>query len=87
MQAGADRRDAGRQEGTHRLPGRRAPVGLHDTDEIERAVSAFARSPNGGLIVTAGAATVLHRNLIVTLAARHKLPRSTMNAHSPPPAA
>jgi ABC-type uncharacterized transport system substrate-binding protein len=50
------------------------PVGLHDTDEIERAVSAFARSPNSGLIVTASAATVLHTNLIVTLAARHKLP-------------
>jgi ABC-type uncharacterized transport system substrate-binding protein len=50
------------------------PVGLRDTDEIERAVSSFARSPNGGLIVTAGAATVLHSNLIVTLAARHKLP-------------
>jgi len=50
------------------------PVGLHNADEIERAVSAFARSPNGGLIVTAGAATVLHSNLIVTLAARHKLP-------------
>jgi len=50
------------------------PVGLRDTDEIERAVSAFARSPNGGLIVTAGAATVLHSNLIITLAARDKLP-------------
>jgi putative ABC transport system substrate-binding protein len=50
------------------------PVGLRDTGDIERAVSAFARSPNGGLIVTAGAATVLHSNLIVTLAARHKLP-------------
>jgi putative ABC transport system substrate-binding protein len=50
------------------------PVGLRDTDEIERAVSAFAHSPNGGLIATAGAATVLHSNLIVTLAARHKLP-------------
>jgi putative tryptophan/tyrosine transport system substrate-binding protein len=50
------------------------PVGLPDTNEIERAVSAFARSPNGGLIVTAGAATVLHSNLIVTLAARYKLP-------------
>jgi putative tryptophan/tyrosine transport system substrate-binding protein len=51
-----------------------SPVGLRDTGDIERAVSAFARSPNGGLIVTAGAATVLHSNLIVTLAARHKLP-------------
>jgi putative ABC transport system substrate-binding protein len=36
--------------------------------------SDFARSPNGGLIVTAGAATVLHSNLIITLAAGHKLP-------------
>jgi putative tryptophan/tyrosine transport system substrate-binding protein len=50
------------------------PVGLRDTGDIERAVSAFARSPNGGLIVTAGAATVRHSNLIITLAARHKLP-------------
>jgi hypothetical protein len=50
------------------------PVGLRDTDEIERAVSDFARSANGGLIVTAGAATVLHGNLIITLAAQHKLP-------------
>jgi putative ABC transport system substrate-binding protein len=47
------------------------PVG---TIEIERAVAAFARTPNGGLIVTAGAATVHHSNLIITLAARHKLP-------------
>ena len=50
------------------------PVGLRDTGDIERAVSAFARSPNGGLIVTAGAATVRHSNLIITLAGRHKLP-------------
>jgi len=50
------------------------PIGLHDTAEIERIVAAFARSPNGGLIVTAGAATVHHTNLIVTLAAQHKLP-------------
>jgi ABC-type uncharacterized transport system substrate-binding protein len=42
--------------------------------EIERAVAAFARSPNGGLIVTTGGASALHRDLIVTLAARHKLP-------------
>jgi putative ABC transport system substrate-binding protein len=42
--------------------------------QIERAVAAFARSLNGGLIVTASALAVLHRNLIVTLAARHKLP-------------
>jgi putative ABC transport system substrate-binding protein len=50
------------------------PVGLRNTGDIERAVSAFASSPNGGLIVTAGAATVLHSNLIVTLAAQYKLP-------------
>ena len=50
------------------------PVDVRDAGEIERAVSAFARSPNGGLIVTAGAATVRHSNLIITLAARHKLP-------------
>ena len=50
------------------------PVNMRDPDEIERAVAAFARFPNGGLIVTAGAPAVLHRDLIVTLAARHKLP-------------
>ena len=50
------------------------PIGLRDAGEIEGAVAAFARSPNGGLVVTAGAATVLHSNLIITLAARHKLP-------------
>ena len=50
------------------------PVNMRDAGEIERAVAAFARSSNGGLIVTAGAAAQLHRDLIVTLAARHKLP-------------
>ena len=50
------------------------PVNMRDAPEIERAIAAFARSPNGGLIVTAGAAAVLHSNLIITLAARHKLP-------------
>jgi putative ABC transport system substrate-binding protein len=50
------------------------PVGMRDAGEIERAVAAFAGSPNGGLIVTAGSAAVRHRALIVTLAARHKLP-------------
>ena len=50
------------------------PVNMRDAGEIERAVAAFARSPNGGLIVTAGAAAQLHLDLIVTLAARHKLP-------------
>jgi ABC-type uncharacterized transport system substrate-binding protein len=49
-------------------------VGTQDADEIERAVTAFARSPNGGLIVTAGTSTAVHRELISTLAARHRLP-------------
>jgi putative tryptophan/tyrosine transport system substrate-binding protein len=50
------------------------PVNMRDAPEIERAIVAFAHSPNGGLIATAGSATVLHSNLILTLAARHKLP-------------
>jgi putative ABC transport system substrate-binding protein len=50
------------------------PVNTSDAGEIERAVAAFARTPNGGLIVVAGAAAALYRNLIITLAARHKLP-------------
>jgi putative ABC transport system substrate-binding protein len=45
-----------------------------DAHEIDRAVTAFAREPNGGLIVTAGPLTVVHRDLIVSVAARHKLP-------------
>jgi putative ABC transport system substrate-binding protein len=50
------------------------PVNLRDAGEIERAITAFARIPNGGLVVTASALSVVHRDLIVTLAARHKLP-------------
>jgi putative ABC transport system substrate-binding protein len=50
------------------------PARLIDAGEIERAITAFARSPNGGLIVTASALTVVHRDLIIALAARHKLP-------------
>jgi len=49
-------------------------INVSDAREIDRAVTAFAREPNGGLIVTAGPLTVVHRDLIVTLAARHKLP-------------
>jgi putative ABC transport system substrate-binding protein len=45
-----------------------------DAPEIERAITTFARSSNGGLLVTASALAVRHRDLIVTLAARHKLP-------------
>jgi putative ABC transport system substrate-binding protein len=50
------------------------PVNAHNDSEIERAVADFARSPNGGLIVTTSAAAMLHRELLATLAARHKLP-------------
>ena len=51
-----------------------SPVNMSDPSEIERAVAAFARSANGGVIVTSSALAVVNRDLIVTLAARHKLP-------------
>jgi putative tryptophan/tyrosine transport system substrate-binding protein len=51
-----------------------SPIGVHDAEEIKRAIGAFARSSNGGLIVTGSALAAVHRDLIVTLAARHKLP-------------
>jgi putative ABC transport system substrate-binding protein len=51
-----------------------SPVNARDPDEIERDIAAFARSGNGGLIVTASALARVHTNLIITLAARHKLP-------------
>jgi putative ABC transport system substrate-binding protein len=51
-----------------------SPVNMHDAVEIERAVAAFARSPNGGLILTGSGLANVHRDLIITLAARHKLP-------------
>ena len=51
-----------------------SPINMRDAGEIERAIAAFARASNGGLIVTASALAVAHRDLIVTLAARHKLP-------------
>jgi putative ABC transport system substrate-binding protein len=50
------------------------PVNMRDPGEIERALTAFARSPNGGLIMAAGPAATRHRDLIVSLAARYKLP-------------
>ena len=50
------------------------PVNVRDVGEIERAVAGFARSANGGLVVTATAAATIHRDLIVALAAQHKLP-------------
>jgi putative ABC transport system substrate-binding protein len=51
-----------------------SPIDVRDASEIERAVTAFTRSGNGGLIVTASALATRYRDLIITLAARHKLP-------------
>ena len=50
------------------------PIDVHDVGEIERAVAAFAKSPNGGLIVTASGLANVHRELIIALAARYRLP-------------
>ena len=50
------------------------PVNMRDGPQIERAIAAFARSPNGGLIVTAGGSAYANRDLIVTLATRHNVP-------------
>jgi putative ABC transport system substrate-binding protein len=62
-----------------------SPVNVRDPGEIERGITAFARSSNGGLIVTASALASVHRDPIAALAARHKLPavyyeRSFVNA-------
>jgi putative ABC transport system substrate-binding protein len=50
------------------------PIDVRATVEIERAVAAFARLPNGGLIITASGSAQLHRKLIFELSLRHKLP-------------
>jgi ABC-type uncharacterized transport system substrate-binding protein len=51
-----------------------SPISVRDADEIERGVTAFARSGNGGLVVAASPLASVHRALIVALAARHRLP-------------
>ncbi len=51
-----------------------SPINLRDAGEIERSVTAFSRSAHGGLIVTASALSVIHRDLVIKLAARHSLP-------------
>jgi ABC-type uncharacterized transport system substrate-binding protein len=51
-----------------------SPVNVRDASEIERAITTFARAPNGGLIVTGSALAAIHRDLIITLAASYKLP-------------
>jgi ABC-type uncharacterized transport system substrate-binding protein len=50
------------------------PVNVHDPDDIEHSVAAFARTPNGGLVVTASALTLVHLDRIVALAVRLRLP-------------
>jgi putative ABC transport system substrate-binding protein len=51
-----------------------SPVNMLDAGEIERALAAFARSPNGGLIVAASTLAIVHHEPIITLAARYRLP-------------
>jgi len=51
-----------------------SPINVRDAGEIERTVTAFARVPNGGLIVTRSGLAHVHQDLIINLAARHKLP-------------
>ena len=58
-----------------------SPVNMRDAGEIERAVAAFARSGNGGLIVTGSASASVHRDLIIALAAKHKLPAVYSNRY------
>ena len=50
------------------------PIDTRDVSEIEGAVAAFAGEPNGGLIAASGSGVLVHRELIVALAARHRLP-------------
>src|SRR4029078_12493485 len=50
------------------------PLNLRNVSEIQRSVESFARSANGGLIPVSSAAAVRHRDLIIALAVRHKLP-------------
>jgi putative ABC transport system substrate-binding protein len=50
------------------------PAGIHDAAEIRDAIEAFAAKPNGGLIILPSPPTTVHRDLIIALAARHKLP-------------
>jgi putative tryptophan/tyrosine transport system substrate-binding protein len=51
-----------------------SPIDVRNTDEIERAFAEFAHMPNGGLIVLPNGLSIVHRELIIGLAARHRLP-------------
>jgi putative ABC transport system substrate-binding protein len=57
------------------------PIDMREVGEIERAVTTFARSSNGGLIVTAASGSAIHSNQIITLAARHILPAVYSDRH------
>ena len=59
-----------------------SPIDVRDAGEIERAVAAFARGSNGGLVVTSSGLALVHRALIIMLAARHKLPAVYSNRFS-----
>jgi ABC-type uncharacterized transport system substrate-binding protein len=65
---------AGIQAGAPGLGLELSPIDVRDVGEMERAVGAFSRYPNGGMVVTGSAQSAVHRDLIVALAARHKLP-------------
>ena len=58
-----------------------SPVNIVDAGEIERSIAAFARSPNGGLIITGSALAVVHRDVTIALAARHRLPAVYYERH------
>ena len=62
------------QSVAHALGAELTPVAARSADEIERGLSTFAREPDGGVIVTGSPLTAVHRNLIIMLAARHRLP-------------
>jgi putative ABC transport system substrate-binding protein len=51
-----------------------SPINIEGAVEIERGIAAFARSPNGGMILTGSSLAIIHRDLIIALAARHRLP-------------
>jgi putative tryptophan/tyrosine transport system substrate-binding protein len=57
------------------------PIDVREVGEMERAITAFARFSNGGLIVTASSSAAIHVDLIITLAARHKLPAVYSDRH------
>src|SRR5262245_45319041 len=60
------------------------PVNMRDTGEIERAVASFARAPNSGLVMVTNILALSHPELIVTLAARHRLPAVYFQRSSSP---